>query len=275
MIVAPLKWSPAEKAWIKAWDRVLKIDGFEVTDKVTLQEAVSKVKWLAGSVVSLTILRDSKTLEIKVTRAKIIIPYVEYSKFANGDNYIHISTFWAWVAKAFSGVVWEIAKNNPGKKTIIDLRNNPGWSLDEVSDILEFFVPKWKPVVNIKYKNYSSDTLALWDKSFSFLDKQVIILINKWSASASEIMAGTIRDYLGANVKIIWETSYGKWSVQSLDDYSDGSSIKYTIAKWFTGKTQTWIDWTWIKPDLEVIFDDTAFKSGIDNQLDYAKSFNF
>ncbi|EKE28914.1 MAG: CtpA [uncultured bacterium (gcode 4)] len=275
VIISPLKGSPAEKAWIKAWDQVTKIDSFEVTDKVTLQEAVSKVKWPAGTTVTLTILRAGKTLEIKVTRQKINIPNVEYSVLPNWDNYFHISTFWEWVAKTFSWYVSDLAKSNPAHKTIIDLRSNPGWSLEEVSDMLEFFVPKWKSVVNIKYKNYSSDTLALWNKWFSFLNRRVIILINKWSASASEIMAWTIKDYMWDDVRIIWEQSYGKGSVQSLDDYSDGSSFKYTIAKWFTGKTQTWIDWAWIKPDIEVVFDEAQYKNWIDNQLEYAKSLGY
>ncbi|EKE28134.1 MAG: CtpA [uncultured bacterium (gcode 4)] len=275
IIVAPLKGSPAEKAWLKAWDRVTKVDNFEITEKVTLQEAVWKVKWPAGSVVTLSILRNWSPLEIKVTRAKISVPNIEYTVLPNWDNYIHINTFWEWVARAFSWIIGELAKKNSDHKTIIDLRNNPGWSLDEVNDMLEFFVPKWKSVVNIKYKNYSSDILALWDKWFTFLNKKVIILINKWSASASEIMAWTIKDYLWDNVKIIWEQSYGKGSVQSLDDYSDGSSFKYTIAKWFTWKTQTWIDWVWIKPDIEIVFDENQNKNWIDNQLEYAKSLGF
>ena len=163
----------------------------------------------------------------------------------------------------------KIAKENPNAKTIIDLRNNPGWSLDEVAGILNFFVPKWLSVVNIKYKNFSTDMFSLWS-DYNFLNKEVVVLLNSWSASASEIMAITMKDYL-ADLKIVWEKSYWKWSVQNLDWYSDSSSFKYTTAKWFSWKTKTWIDWVWITPDLELKLDEAQFKNWIDNQLDYAK----
>lgn len=272
-IIAPLPGTPAEKAWLKAWDRIMKIDELEITDKVSLQDAVNKIKWPSWTEVTLTILRGTQTLEIKVTRSKIIVDYVQYKKLDNWDNYIRITIFWAWVYNSFKKAVEDIAKNNPNGKTIIDLRNDPGWSLDEVSSILNYFVPKWEGTVNIKYKRYSTDLQSLWSP-YNFIDKNVIVLINKWSASASEIMALTIKDYW-MHVKLIWEKSYGKWSVQSLDDYADGSSFKYTIAKWFSGKTKTWIDTIWINPDIEVKLDEQWFKAWNDNQLNYAKNYRF
>ena len=206
-------------------------------------------------------------------RSKIIVDYVQYKKLDNWDNYIRITMFWAGVYESFKKAVDDIAKNNPNGKTIIDLRNDPGWSLDEVSSILNYFVPKDKSTVNIKYKKYFTDLYSLW-ADFNFLNKNIIILINKWSASASEIMAATIKDYL-VSIKIIWEKSYWKWSVQSLDNYADGSSFKYTIAKWFSWKTKTGIDWVWISPDIEVKLDEVWFKAWTDNQLDYAKNYRF
>ncbi|MDD2565272.1 MAG: S41 family peptidase [Candidatus Gracilibacteria bacterium] len=274
-IISPLPGSPAEKAGLKSGDQIIKIDSFEVTDQVTLQEAVNKIKGPAGTQVKLTVLRDGKNIEIMVTRQKIIIKYVESSKLNNGDNYIKITTFGVGTAKAFSGAVGDIIKNNPNGKTIIDLRNDPGGSLDEVASILNFFVPKGESVVNIKYKDFSTDMNSTGMDSFTFVGKNVVILVNKGSASASEIMAGTIRDYLGNTVRIIGETSYGKGSVQSLDNYSDGSSFKYTVAKWFTGKTKTGIDGVGIKPDIEIKLDETKFNIGVDNQLDYAKNYRF
>lgn len=274
-IVAPISWSPAEKFWLKAWDQVIKIDTYEVGSGTTLEDAVNRIKWKSGTDVSLTLIRDWQTLNIKVTRAKINLDFVDYKRLNNGDNYIKISIFWEWVANDFSWAVRQVLANSQANKTIIDLRNNPWWSLDEVATMLEYFVSKWETLVNIKYKRYSSDINATWLINNVFKDKKVIILINKWSASASEIMAWTIRDYLWDNVKIIWEVSYGKWSVQSLDSYSDWSSFKYTIAKWFTGKTKTWIDWIWIKPDIELKLDEDKASSWIDNQLDYAQNYRF
>lgn len=274
-IISPLSDSPAEKAWLKPWDQITKIDDFEVTEKVTLQEAVNRVKWPTWTKVKLTILRAWKELVIEVIRAKIKVNFVEYKRLENQDNYIKISIFGDGVVDGFSWAVNEVIKNS-NYKTIIDLRNNPWWNLDAVSRMLEFFAPKWEPVVNIKLKDSSYDIPAFWFYNNYFIDKKVIVLINNWSASASEIMAWTIKDYLGDNVKIIWEKSYGKWSVQSLLEYDDKSSFKYTIAKWFTGKTKTGIDWIWIKPDIEVKFDEENYKnSKMDNQLEYAKNYRF
>ena len=179
----------------------MKIDALEITDKISLQDAVNKIKWPSWTDVTLTILRDWATLEIKVTRSKIIVDYVQYKRLDNWDNYIRITIFGAGVYSSFKKAVDDIAKNNPWAKTIIDLRNNPGWSLDEVSSMLNFFVPKDKSTVNIKYKKYSTDLYSL-GSTYNFLDKNVVILINKWSASASEIMAATIKDYLN-KVKIM------------------------------------------------------------------------
>lgn len=274
-IVAPISWSPAEKFWLKSGDQVIKIDNYEIWTGTTLEEAVNRIKWPSGTDVSLTFIRDWQTMNLKITRAKINMDFVDYKKLDNWDNYIRISIFWDWVAKDFSWAVNQVLANGWAGKTIIDLRNNPWWSLDEVATMLEYFVPKWQPLVNIKYKRYSSDMNATWLIPTIFKDKKVVILINWWSASASEIMAGTIKDYLWDNVKIMGETSYGKWSVQSLDSYTDGSSFKYTMAKWFTGKTKTWIDWVWIKPDIEIKLDEDKLQDWIDNQLDYAKNFRF
>lgn len=273
-IVSPISWSPSEKAWLKSWDIIIKVDELEITPKVTLQEAVNKIKWPAWTTVNIKIKRWEEVIEIKIVRAIINIKYVEYKKLDNQTYYLKISMFWNGTYKAFATVIEQIEKdyyNN--QKFIIDLRNNPWWSLDEVDTILNFFVPQWMPVVNIKYKNFTSEVNSLWSE-FNFIDKKIIILINEWSASASEIMAWTIRDYV-KNVKIIWEKSYGKWSVQSLDSYLDNSSFKYTIAKWFTWKTKTWIDWIGIEPDIEIKFDDNAYKNGIDNQLNYAQNYQF
>lgn len=273
-IVSPLSGSPAEKSWIKPQDQIIQIDEYVVTEKTSLEEAVSKIKWKAWTSVKLKILRDSKEIEITVIREKITLKYVESSKLDNWDNYVKITTFWIWTAIAFSKAIEEI-KINLWNKLIIDLRNNPGWSLDEVSDMLEYFVPKWESKVNIKYRSFITDMNAIWKYEYSLIWKKVVILMNNWSASASEIMAWTIKDYLQDNVKIIWEQSYWKWSVQSLDSYTDLSSFKYTVAKWFTWKTKTWIDWIWIKPDIENKLDEELIKKWTDTQLEFAKNFKF
>lgn len=269
-VISPLSGSPAEKAGMKGWDRILKIDNYEITENTTLTEAVRRIKWPSGTTVSFVIDRGGNTINLSVVRAKIIVEFVQGKKLDNGDYYIKITTFGNGVAQAFKNAVKTMATSGSQRKIIIDLRNNPGGSLDEVSSILNLFVPKDQSVVQIRLKNFATDTYSLGENLYDFSSTKFVILINEWSASASEIMAGTIKDYI-PNMVLLGEKSYGKWSVQTLSEYEDGSSIKYTIAKWFTGKTRTGIDGKGIKPDIEIKFDEVLFKQGIDNQLEAAK----
>lgn len=277
-IISPMSGTPAEKSGLKWGDIITKINDVSVTELTTLQEAINKIKGPGGTTVKLHIKRGTEELDFTITRAKIIINYVEYKKLDNSDQYIKITTFGAGVKDAFVQALGAIAKDTSNGKIIIDLRNNPGGSLDEVAAMLNYFVPKGQSVVHIKYKNTISEMQSEGENLIDLSRRKIVILINGGSASASEIMAGTIKDYLGENVRIIGEKSYGKWSVQSLDTYTDGSSFKYTIAKWFTGKTQTGIDGTGIKPDIEVKFDEKLWKDTItprDNQMEYAKNLNW
>jgi len=179
------------------------------------------------------------------------------------------------VKDAFVQALGAVAKDTSNSKVVIDLRNNPGGSLDEVAAMLNYFVPRDQSVVHIKYKNTVSEMLSTGENLVNFSQKKIVILINGGSASASEIMTATIKDYLPNNTRIVGEKSYGKGSVQSLDTYTDGSSFKYTIAKWFSGKTQTGIDGTGIKPDIELKLDEEQWKNNKDNQLDYVKTLNW
>lgn len=270
-IVSPLSGSPAEKAWLKAQDIITKIDNFEITKDTTSDEAVSKMKWTAGTIVSLTIKRWNDTLIIKVTRAKVTLKDVEWKSLSDEIYYMNLRMFGDHVVSDFKKTLEDMKTKTNTKKLIIDLRNNPGWYLDSVSEILSYFVPAWEPVAVVKYKNYNQDYKSLWYTDYDFSKLKIVILVNWWSASASEIMAGTLKDYF-PNITLIWEKTYWKWSVQTIKTYYDWSSLKYTIAKWFTWKTQIWIDWTWIKVDKEVILDSEKIKTWVDNQLEEAKN---
>lgn len=274
-IISPMSGTPAEKSGLKGGDIITKINDMPITESTTLQDAVNKIKGAPGTTVKLHIQRNTEELDFTITRAKITINYVEYKKLETLDQYIKITTFGAGVKDAFVQALGAIAKDVSNGKIIIDLRNNPGGSLDEVAAMLNYFVPKGQSVVHIKYKNTVSEMQSEGQDLIDLTRRKIVILINEGSASASEIMAGTIKDYLGDNVRIIGEKSYGKGSVQSLDTYTDASSFKYTIAKWFTGRTQTGIDGTGIKPDIEVKFDEALWKNGRDNQLEYAKGLSW
>ena len=274
-IISPMSGTPAEKSGLKWGDIITKIDDMSITESTALQDAINKIKGVGGTTVKLHIKRGLEELDFTITRAKITINYVEYKKLDSGEQYIKITTFGAGVKDAFVQALTAVAKDSGNGKIIIDLRNNPGGSLDEVAGMLNYFVPKGQSVVHIKYKNTVSEMQSEWQSLIDLQRRKIVILINGGSASASEIMAGTIKDYLGENVRIIGEKSYGKWSVQSLDTYTDGSSFKYTIAKWFTGKTQTGIDGMGIKPDIEVKFDEKLWKDGRDNQMEYTKGLSW
>ncbi|MFA6090926.1 MAG: S41 family peptidase [Candidatus Gracilibacteria bacterium] len=282
-IISPMSGTPAEKSGLKGGDVITKINDGLVTETTTLQEAINNIKGPRGTTVKLHVKRGTEELDFTITRAKITINYVEYKKLINGDQYIKITTFGAGVNDAFTQALTAISKDSGNEKLIIDLRNNPGGSLDEVARMLNFFVPKGQSTVHIKYKNTVSEIQSEGQDIINLTRRKIVILINGGSASASEIMAGTIKDYLGDNIRIIGEKSYGKGSVQSLDGYVDGSSFKYTIAKWFTGKTQTGIDGVGIKPDLEVKFDEKLWKDtmnsitgvGRDNQMEYVQNLNW
>lgn len=270
-IISPLSGSPAEKAWLKAQDTVIKIDDFEITKDTSLDEAVAKIKWPAGTEVSLTIKRWGETLIIKVTRAKVILKDVEWKSLSDDTYYMNIRIFWDHLISDFKTSLDELKTKTNTKKLIIDLRNNPGWYLDWVSDLLSYFIEDWKPVSVVKYKDFSQSYTSKWYTDYDFSKLKIVILVNGWSASASEIMAWTLKDYY-PNITIIWEKTYGKGSVQTIKTYFDWSSLKYTIAHWFTWKNEIWINWTWIKPDIELILDADKLKNWIDNQLEAAKN---
>lgn len=250
-VISPLVGSPAEKVGLKGGDVITKIDDLTVTADVSLEYAVSKIKGKAGTNVVIHVKRGNENLVFTVTRAKIEIKYVEYKKLASGVPYVKISMFGDGTLKGFAEAATWIKKNGTDTdKLVIDLRNDPGGSLDEVAGILSYFVPKGEAVVKIHYRD-SKDQIVSAGSDAPLSGRKIAILVNGGSASASEIMAGTIKDYLPKTV-IVGEKSYGKGSVQNFVPYPDGSSIKYTIAKWFTGKSEIGIDGTGIIPDIIV-----------------------
>lgn len=270
IIITPIVDSPSERAGIKWGDRVTHVDGKEITKEVGLPEAVSWIKWPKGTKVSLTILRGEQVLEIEVIREKIVIKDIDFSTPKTDTFYIQVKNFGPHVFDEFTLALDELETNTRIKKVIIDVRNNPGGYLDQVSRILSYFVPDGEPTAIVDYGTEDqSYTSAGYDK-IDFSQYEIVLLQNGGSASASEILVGTIKDYFPEST-IIGEKSFGKGSVQNIKSYSDGSTLKVTIAKWFTGKTRQGIDGVGISPDIEVIFDTERETSrGIDNQLEAA-----
>lgn len=268
-ITSPVPDGPAEKAWLKWWDIITKVNDKVLTTENSLQEVISWIKWPKLTTVDLTIKRWEKELVIEVTRDKIVIHNLEYEKLNSRTFYIQIKSFWNWVSGEFKDALNALKEEKWVKKVIIDLRNNGGWFLGEVTQMLWYVVEKWKNTAIVKYnwidKWYTSSWLDIVD-----LEKyEIIILQNSGTASASEIMIWTLEDYF--DIIKIGETTYWKWSVQTIKYYKDWSSLKYTIAKWFTGWTETGIDWVWINSDINLEFDiDKYEKKWTDNQLERA-----
>ncbi|MGE4444432.1 MAG: S41 family peptidase [Candidatus Altimarinota bacterium] len=265
-IITPIVGSPSEKAGLKGGDVIVKIDGWEIDKTTTANDAVAKIKGASGTSVVLTVLRDGETFEVKVERAKITIKDVEYKKLNNGYFYIQVKNFGDKVFNEFRSSI-DALKESGEKKLIIDLRNNPGGYLEQVTDMLSLFIPKGDKTAVVKYKDFDYNYYSAGYEYLNLDDYEVYILINSGTASASEIMAGTLKDYF-PKITLIGEKTYGKGSVQTMRSYYDGSMFKYTIAKWATGKNQNQIDKIGISPDVEVILDTEKFQKGEDNQLD-------
>lgn len=263
-IVSPIAWSPAEKYWLLSWDIITHIDGWKIEKTTDIQDAIAKIKWPAGTKVVLTLLRSDTSLEITVQREKVTIKDVESKKIENGFYYIQMKNFWEKIETEFKAAFDDFKKSG-SQKLIIDLRNNPGGYLEKVTSLLNMFVPSGENTAVIAYhdasQSYTSDNSPKTDLS----QYKVYILMNGGTASASEIMIGTLKDYF-PSILLIGEQTYGKGSVQTIRNYFDGSMLKYTIAKWMTGKTKQEIDGVWITPDKEVISDQT---SAWDNQLNF------
>jgi len=268
-IISAISWTPAEKSWLKWWDIVTHVDDKIITKENTVNEVVSWIKWPSWTKVKLTVKRWEETFDVEIERAKIVIKEVDYKTINNNIFYIQIKTFWNTVKSEFETALISMNENRNINTLILDLRNNPGWYLDQVTDMLWFFVEVDKPTAVIKYKDYKTTSTSKWYELIDFSKYKIIILQNTWTASASEIMIWTIKDYYPNSI-LIWEKTYWKWSVQTIKPYSDWSALKYTIAKWFTWKSETWIDLLWINPDIEEKLDEIKYKEWYDSQLQKA-----
>jgi len=246
-VVSPFKGSPAEKAGIKSKDIILKIDN-NSTQGLNLSEAVGFIKGTAGTIVTLTIQRGTKTFDIKVTRGYIIKKTVELEFLPKNGGYVahlNLFTFGEDTLKEFKIAAQQIAdkqeKERNVKGIILDLRSNPGGYLDVAIDLNGFFFDTSKIATILennkgKRTGYKS-TYEGSDKEYStgmglLSEFKTVVLINKGSASASEILAGSLQDY--SRAKLIGEQSFGKGTVQELSYYDDNSIFKLTISKWLT-----------------------------------------
>jgi len=265
-VIAPLSGTPAEKAGIKPGDKILKVDDNATMD-LTLDEVVNLIRGPKGTEVSLTIIRDAlaEPLVIKIKRDNIKIPNLEWKI----EDEIAIISFYQFSSNAgrdFKKAINECMRKNI-KGLIIDLRNNPGGYLEVSVEIAEQFVDKGKIIVTEEYADGTKQHQYARGKSI-LKDFPAVILINEGSASASEIVAGALRDHNG--IKLVGKKTYGKGSVQELKKMKSGSSLKITVAKWLTPFGEC-INENGIEPDIEVEMTYEDFEQGKDPQMDKAK----
>lgn len=245
-----LKWSPAEKYWVRNNDVVIEAN-WEKLEWLSLYESVSKIKWPKGTKVLLKILRkgERESIEIEVIRWSVRIPAIEEKYFKELKlGYISLNNvFGNNVAREFSKSLKNLEEKNI-EGLIIDLRNNWGWLLLWAVEILSEFIEKDKLLVTTKYKNKSNEVYSSLYNHKRF-NKKIVVIINEWSASASEITSLALREYNKAI--LVGEKSYWKWSVQKPFELNNWSMLKLTISKWFTPQNKN-IDWIWIKPDIKI-----------------------
>lgn len=247
-VVAPLKGNPAEKAGIKAGDKILKI-GNTFTGELGLEEAVRLIRGPKGTAVKLIIVREGveKAFEVSVVRDVIQMVIVDTMIKPGGIFVIQLHHFTENAGFEFRKAVKEFYESG-SKKLILDLRNNPGGYLVVSVDIASWFLPAGETVAREKFSDGSEEVSR--SSGYGLLERvPTVVLINEGSASASEILAGALRDI--RNISLVGTKSYGKGSVQEVVPLKQASSLKVTVAKWLTPHGIE-IDGKGLEPDVKV-----------------------
>lgn len=274
IIVAPLKNSPAESAGVKAGDYINKVDD-QSTKNWTLTQAVLKIRGSKGSQVKLTLERNQKEFEVRITRNEINVPSIELSyetKAGKKIAHLNLNQFGENTNEEWNKTV-KIIKNQLDNKQIagmvLDLRDNPGGYLEGAVYLASEFLPLGKVIV--KQESTTSDSKTYYVlRNGQLKNVPLVVLINKGSASASEILAGTLRDHKKA--KLIGEKTFGKGSVQEAIDLQEGAGLHVTVAKWILPNGD-WINSKGIEPDIKienVIKEGNTLTRQADKQLDKA-----
>jgi carboxyl-terminal processing protease len=268
-VISPIDNTPASKAGLKAGDYIVKINNVQVQGK-SLMEAVDLMRGPVGSSIEITVRRRGvkKALIFNITREIIEVQSVKSELIDNNIGYIRLTSFNENSSEQIKDKVNNLKKNKDLKGYILDLRNNPGGLLSQAIKISDFFLENGE-IVSTKSRKVSENRKWFAKKGDITNGKTLIILINYGSASASEIVAGALKDHKRAI--ILGENSYGKGSVQSIIPLRNRGAIRLTIAKYYlpSGKS---ISEVGVTPDIEVVegSEDFKFNSETDNQLNFA-----
>lgn len=266
-IINPIAGAPAEEADLRPDDIIYEVDGVSTYGK-DLESVVAMIKGEEGTKVMLTIVRSTETeyMYVEVERRKVETPTIETEMLEDGMAYIQITEFSETTVDQFADAL-AVARESGMRGLIIDLRANPGGSLSAVVDIARMLLPKG--LVTYTEDKYGTRKEYSCDGKNEF-KLPLVILVDGNSASASEVLAGAIKDYgIGT---LVGTTTFGKGIVQQIIAMDDGSALKVTVSSYYSPKGNN-IHGTGIEPDLECEFDAEAYygEEAFDNQLDYAK----
>jgi len=250
VIISPLKKSPAETAGVRAGDFINKVNDVS-TNSWTLSQAVSKIRGPKNTKVKLTLERNSKEIEVTIVRQQIIVASVENS-YEKNIAILKVNQFGDNTNDEWDKVVQDISEKWSKKQVtglVLDLRDNPGGYLDSSVYLASDFLPLGKLVVKQEATLYGDKEYRV-SRIGSLKDIPMVILINKGSASASEILAGALRDHKRA--QLVGEKSFGKGSVQEALDLSQGAGLHVTVAKWVLPNGD-WINGKGIEPKIKIV----------------------
>ncbi len=268
-VISPIDGSPAEEVGVKAGDYIVKINGTQVQGK-TLTEAVDLMRGPVGSEIEITVRRIGvrKALTFKIIRDIIEIKSVKSKILQDNIGYVRLTSFNDNSSDQFKDIIKDFKKNRKINKYILDLRNNPGGLLNQAIRITDFFLDNGE-IVSTKSKK-KLDNRKWFAKKGDLIDgNTLIVLINYGSASASEIVAGALKDHKRAI--IIGESSYGKGSVQSIIPLKNDGAIRLTVSKYYLPSGDS-ISEVGVNPDIEVAESSDEFRidTDTDNQLQFA-----
>jgi len=265
-VISPLAGSPAAAAGLLAGDRILQVDDV-ITSDLTLDEAVKLIRGEKGTMVALTVLRGNEdaTRTVEITRDTIKISIIETEQHDGGVFVIRLHSFSENSPVEFRNALQKMAESG-SNRLVLDLRNNPGGFLDAAVDIASWFLESGKIVAREQFGDNSEH--AHRSRGYNALaDIPVVVLVNQGSASASEILAGALRDQ--KNIMLVGETTFGKGSVQELVPVTKNSSLKVTIARWLT-PNGTLLSGNGLSVDVEVKITADDIENIRDPQLDLA-----
>ena len=268
-VISPLDESPAYEAGVKAGDYIVKINNHQVQGK-TLSEAVDLMRGPVGSDIEITVRRrgERKALVFNITRKIIKIQSVKSEKIDNNIGYIRLTAFNENSSAQVKKKIREFDKDKKINGYILDLRNNPGGLLSQAIKISDFFLSDGE-IVSTKSRKENENRKWFANTGDILNGKTLVVLINNGSASASEILAGALKDHKRAI--LIGETTYGKGSVQSIIPLKNNGAIRLTISKYYLPSGVS-ISEVGVDPDIEISEDSDEFRINTesDNQLDFA-----